>query len=231
MLLWMMTLRIKLAWYVVYRMTKKKVTREHPSLGINDVRSIRGHSYSVLRRSVNKIPTFSGVYIWRYWPDIPSLESEGLIDFLSKLQKNFPQQLEELKNSRVDVTIKRTPFGTGEDGRFLGISNEKKINNILGLLNEDSNKRQAFAHTLEVLISSFPPIYIGKADNLRSRLSDHFEGKSDVLPRIQSAEIPVNDIYISFIKDELTVEDKEITTSLEEILQRLTNPAYTKRYG
>jgi len=209
----------------------KKVIREYSSLGINDVRSIRGHSYLVLRRSVTKIPTFSGVYMWRYWPDIPSLDSVRLLDFLRELQNNFPRQLEELRNSRVDVTIKRTPFGTGEDGRLLGIKNEKKINNILGLLDEDSNTRQAFAHTLEVLISSFPPIYIGKAENLRSRLSDHFDGKSDVLSRIQDAGIPVDDIYISFIQDELTVEDKEITTSIEEILQRLTNPAHTKRYG
>lgn len=212
-------------------MKMKKAIKEYSTLSIDDVRRIRGYSYSVLRRSIKKIPTCSGVYIWRYWPNIPSLDSNKLIGFIADLQKNFPQQMEQLKNSRIDVTVKRTPFGGDEDGRFLGITSEEKIKRLTNLLDKDESTRQAFAHTIEMLISSFPPIYIGKANNLRERLSDHFDNKTELLPRLVDGGIPVDDIYISFIRDNLSQEDEEVTTSIEEILQRLTNPAHTKRYG
>tara|TARA_R110002072_G_scaffold211501_5_gene369091 strand:- start:849 stop:1481 length:633 start_codon:yes stop_codon:yes gene_type:complete len=208
-----------------------RLEKEHSALNVDVVRKIRGHMYSVLRRSTNKIPAKSGIYVWRYWPTIPSLEADKLLDVVERLQQYYPSQIDFLMNSRVEITIERTPFGKPNEENFLGIKNRKKIENIKQLLDKNEKVRQVFAHTLEMLVSSSPPIYVGKADNLRNRLCDHFDNKTELLGKIENADLPKDDIYISYILDELTEEDCEVTTSIEEILQRLTNPTYTKRYG
>jgi hypothetical protein len=129
----------------------------------------------------------------------------------------------------MNVTVCRTPFGDEDEKKILGIKNEKKQKKILNLLDKDEDTKQAFAHTLELIISSCPPIYIGKANNIRSRLINHFENKTDLVNTIESAGIDKNHIYISYIEDYFN--DDDVTTVIEEIHQRLTNPAYTKRYG
>ncbi len=208
-----------------------KPAKEYSSIKIDGIRSIRGHCLRKLMRGKNKIPDYAGIYVWRYWPDIPSLDSDNLKEFIKELQDKFPQHLENIKNSRVDISVKRTPFGSKNDGRLLGIKSEDKINKILKTLDGDKENRQVFAHTLEILISSFPPIYIGKADNLQKRLTDHFEYRTDVLRNIEDADISIENVYISFIKDDLSNPNMEVSTGIEEILQRLTNPVFTKRYG
>ncbi|MCF6203447.1 MAG: hypothetical protein L3J59_07220 [Methylococcaceae bacterium] len=209
----------------------KKINKEYKPLDIEDVRSIRGHMFGRLRRSKNKIPDKAGVYIWRYWPNMNSHSADDILELINKLQNNFPSQEENLSNSRLTVTVERTPFGKKYGNKFLGIDNKNKVDSFKRIIKKNEEARLSLIHTLEVLVASSPPIYIGKANNLRKRLSEHFDSETNLLSNIYNAGISLDDIYISYIIDDISSDVDAVTTTIEEILQRLTNPPYTKRYG
>lgn len=212
-----------------------KYKKEHSSISIEEIRKIRGHKLTVLMRSVKKIPYSSGVYVWRYWPSTSSLDKKSVIGTLHDLQKTFPRNIERISNSRVSVTVEKTPFGReyNERGMFGYSKNSNKEKVIYKMLDQDEEARLVFANTLEMLVASSPPVYIGKANNLQLRLDQHFNRKTNVLQEIEDAGISLSDIYISFIIDETNAleKNKELSPCIEEILQRITNPPLTKRYG
>ena len=146
-----------------------------------------------------------------------------------------PQFEENLNNSRMSVTVRRTPFGSvGSQTDIFGFKEESiKARNLIKAIDKDSSVRQLLAYTLESLVSAMPPLYIGKADNLQARLCSHFEEESSsLLKSIRDSKIHFNDVFISFILDPVSeIYDDSITTALEEIIQRMTNPPLTKRYG
>lgn len=128
----------------------------------------------------------------------------------------------------------RTPFGRGDPGTFFGLEvDNAKIERLLRLFKADADTRQLVAYTMECLIASSPPLYIGKAHCLRERLSDHFQRRSsDLLNMIDEAKIGFDDVYVSYFLDPVKPGEAEsVATALEEILQRITNPPFTKRYG
>lgn len=213
----------------------KGFTKEFSAISVEDMRKIRGYRYTVLSRAVKKIPALSGIYIWRYWPSLPSLDRKSMVDVLHDLQNNFPRSYECVNNSRINVTVEKTPFGNINDNRdlfgFSRSSNKEKT--MLKILDRDDDTKLAFAHTLEILIALSPPLYIGKAANLQLRLEQHFDYKTNLLNDINKSGIQLKDVYISFIVDEdaKSEEDEDLSVCIEEILQRITNPPLTKRYG
>lgn len=208
-----------------------QLVKEYEAVDIGSVRSIRGHMYSKLRRSRNKIPEQPGIYIWRYWPNFRDLDSESLIEALAEMQSRYPQQTENLFNSRIQIDIKKTPFGLKNSNDILGVKNQNKIEMFLKAIKAEEDVRQVLVHVLEILLSFSPPLYIGKADNLRNRLGDHFDNKTPLLGQLDKSDIPHDEIFISYVIDDLTMADTELTTNFEEILQRITNPPFVKRYG
>jgi len=155
-----------------------KFIKEYSAISIEEIRKIRGYKYRVLSKGTTKIPTTSGIYVWRYWPSMSSLDKNHIMDAFFDLQEKFPKNKETLKNSRMNVTIEKTPFGSRDDRGVFGYAkNSKKEAVVMKVLEENEESRQVFAHTLEMLVSSCPPIYIGKARNLQDRLGQHFEGK------------------------------------------------------
>lgn len=210
----------------------KKFIKEYPPVEVEQLRLLRGHNYVALSRGASKIPSCSGIYIWRYWPTVRGLEFDDLISLFEKVQKEFPRQSELLRNSRIEAKILRTPFGSDSQDRVMGKNQgHDKILNLLSSIKESRENRVAIANLIECLLAQAAPIYIGKADNLKNRLVQHFEGKTDFSQRLRKTSISVEDIYISYIKDEISILDESITTTLEEILQRVTNPPLVSRYG
>ncbi len=212
-----------------------KPIKSYQSIALDDLRKLRGYPISKLMRGRQKIPDVPGIYIWRYWPALADIDRAAFLNTLNKWKHTQPQFEEHLGNSRVAVSVRRTPFGNSNDKTaVLGFSetNPKAVA-LTKAVEEDADTRQVLAYTLETLLASAPPLYVGKADNLRSRLSDHFdEQSSTLLSSIKGARIELDDIYISFIADPISKTLPEsITTAFEEIIQRITNPPLTKRYG
>lgn len=210
-----------------------KPTKEFLPLSVEQLRHLRGHRLVAMMRATDKIPETSGVYIWRYWPSLHGLKSEDFIAMLQTWESSQPQFSESLGNSRTVVSITRFPFGVLQSNTFLGMSLEnEKVKNFLEALKGSEKTRELLAHTLECVISTAPPLYVGKADNLRKRLKDHFAGRSDVLGMIESANLCKDDVFISYIADPVSeITESSITTMLEEVVQRLGNPPFTKRIG
>jgi len=202
-------------------------------LCLNDLRKLRGDRLKPLMRAKDRIPSCPGIYIWRFWPSFPDMSEEGFVESLMSWAAKIPSFSDLVSNSRVQVQIVRTPLGSPFDSEsFLGLNfKSTKVQNFLEVIRESSEKRGELKDILECMIASFPPLYIGKADNLKNRLSDHFNRKTPVLSRIESSNVSLNDIYISFIADTVSDPEISITTMIEEILQRITNPPLTKRYG
>jgi hypothetical protein len=208
--------------------------RRYAAFTADDLRRLRGYALSTLMRGRRKIPELSGVYVWRYWPTLTSLDKESFLCLLERWTATQPQFYETLSNRRVSVSITRTPFGFASDDALLGLaSSSGKMSALLSALDGSAEVRQALAYTLESLFSAAPPLYIGKANNLQSRLSDHFDERSStVLGSIRSAGIGFDDIYISFVEDSVSTSlPEQITTTLEELMQRVSNPPFTKRFG
>ncbi len=137
----------------------------------------------MMRRGLDKIPDKAGIYIWRYWPSLVDIEVSKFMETLKRWKETQPQFEESVKNSRITVSVKRTPFGvSGDKINMFGLGmSHGKAKSLEEAIGNDSDIRQLLAYTLETLLSSTPPLYIGKADNLRSRLNDHFEGRSSSL--------------------------------------------------
>lgn len=212
-----------------------KPVREFRALDAEEIRRIRGHCLTNLMRATSKIPTKAGVYIWRYWPSLKELSEDEFVQMLGDWQDRQPVFSETLANSRIRVSVARTPFGAGgQKPSFLGFdANSEKAKSLLAQFSKNSASRELLAYTLECIFSAAPPLYIGKAEDLRARLTSHFEMRSsNLLNMIDQAQIPRSDVYVSYFLDPSgSLEGQSITTALEEIIQRITNPPFTKRYG
>lgn len=213
----------------------KKPDREYRALDAAEIRRMRGYCLPNLMRAPSKIPAKPGVYIWRYWPSLKDLTKDEFIQMFQEWQERQPQFFETVANSRISVSVIRTPFGGGgASDTLLGFNpNSEKAKALLAQLSNDESARQLLAYTLECIFSAAPPLYIGKADDLRARLTSHFEmHSSKLLTMIEEARIPSSDVYISYFLDPSVSSDTQsITTTLEEIVQRIANPPFTKRYG
>lgn len=202
-----------------------------PTLSREALRALRGTPYRIVQQDPSLIPEFSGVYIWRYWPTFPSLTADGVLSVLRRWREKQPAFEDYAGNRRLGITILRAPLGFAGDGELLGLE-ESKSRELEQFIGTSDAAREALLVVLETIIASAPPLYIGKADCLRSRLQQHFAGRhqSQVLERIKRAQVPLEDVYISFIADPAPSEAR-MNLLLEEILQRLTNPPLVKRYA
>lgn len=174
------------------------------------------------------IPDKSGIYYWIYWPDFDSkiitkkkLETK-LTEYSSK-NLQFPEILRgpykfiaEIKEQKFDKN--RSPF--------LGLSPSKKIR-LMNYFNNRSNINSFHDFFKELCFAR--PFYIGKANNLRSRLvSSHFRNKSNVVPEIQKQKISESQIWIGYKLIPMNATD-EMNVVFEEILSRNLKPGLSKK--
>ncbi|MDM0025735.1 GIY-YIG nuclease family protein [Variovorax saccharolyticus] len=206
--------------------------RKFQGLKAEELKALRGYGLRQLIRTSDRIPESPGIYIWRYWPSFKSLASADLIESLKKWSAQQPAFVEVSRNFRVESQITRRPFGFDVADTLLGIDvNSNKGKRFLTALRENVENRELLINVLDCIVCFASPLYVGKADNLRSRLEEHIGRKSNLLSDIESQDISFEDIYVSFVIDPISAPDSSITTGLEEILQRLTNPPLTKRVG
>lgn len=199
---------------------------------MEQLRALRGCGLRQLMRNSDQLPESPGVYVWRYWPSFKSLDSDDILETLKSWCAKQPTFIETTGNSRIETQITRFPFGRGNSNTILGIDiGSAKGTRFLIALQESEQNRELLISILDSIVCLSQPIYVGKADNIKLRLEDHLARRSDLLNDIEQQKISFEDVYISFILDPVSTADNTITTTLEEILQRLTNPPLTKRIG
>jgi hypothetical protein len=177
--------------------------------------------------ALNGIPESSGIYYWVYWPDFEysSISTQDLTDKLLEFTTRSLFFKEVIRGPyKFEAEIREQTYPS--NGNFFGLSHSKQ-NKLLAYLNLEDNKRIFHDFFKEVCFSR--PFYIGKANNLRRRLvSQHFKGKTEVLPEIDGLSINYSDIWVGFkIIDD--PNDEGLNNIFEEILSRKIKPGLTKK--
>jgi len=177
---------------------------------------------------IDGIPEKSGIYYWVYHPTI---NDDISVDNLEK---------KLLEYTKVNLFFTETLTGPykfkaviseqwyKDNGNIFGLSEIKK-NRLLNYFRRDNNNIKVFLEFFERICFS-RPFYVGKADNLRTRLvKQHFKGtSSSILGEIKNNNVSLTEIYIGFEEIE-DLENDEINEVFEEIFSRRTKPALTKR--
>ncbi|MBC5849676.1 hypothetical protein [Vibrio metschnikovii] len=208
------------------------MTRKHGSLSFSNIRSMRGKSLRTIIANPDKVPSYSGVYIWRYWPQPRSYTKSDLLDFLKKIILEFPVIEKELTIKNDSITYSRYALGYDCNNPFssLGLT-EKKITQLETLL-ENDEKIEPICNVFEMMLYMLPPLYIGKANIISDRINQHINRRSSkLLDKLDKVNISHGDVYISFIEDKLSLPDKDMSDLMEIIFQRVTNPVFTDRQG
>lgn len=177
---------------------------------------------------IDGIPTDSGVYYWIYWPDfdenrITKSDLEKWLKDYSSKNLQFPETLKG--TYKFIAEIREQKFDKDHDPIF-GLSHSKRTK-LLDYFNTRSNIINFHSFFKELCFAR--PLYIGKANNLRSRLvGSHFKSKSDILPEIQNQRILESQIWVGYKLIPMNASD-EMNVIFEEILSRNLKPGLTKK--
>lgn len=129
--------------------------------------------------TVNGIPTNSGIYFWVYWPefDASTITVNELNDHLIAFCEKNLQFPETLKGTYKFIAhIHEQKYLEGSSPLF-GLS-ESKRQDLLEYFRESRSNIEDFAIIFKEICFA-RPFYVGKSNNLRSRLANsHFRSKS-----------------------------------------------------
>lgn len=176
---------------------------------------------------IDGIPVSSGIYYWVYFPEI-----------------NLPTATEDTIKAKVNEYVSKSLFFSEEaigkykfhtvvseqgypaNGELFGLSPSKSLR-LYNYLKSPTN-RQFFTDFFQELCFS-RPFYVGKANNLRSRLaSQHFKNLTEVLPEINRLKINHTDVWVGY-KIVPDPNNDEMNNIFEEIFSRRIKPGLTKK--
>ena len=181
---------------------------------------------SYLTRYPEDIPTFSGIYFWVYWPDF-RVKSTDLDGFKEKMQSYTKSSLifsEELKGTyKFYGFIYEQRFRN--NGNIFGLT-DRKEEKFLEYL-EHQTHLERFASIFKELCFA-RPFYVGKANDLNSRLNYHFNHNTPVLDKIDKLDINHTEIWVGY-KKILDPNNEGLNNIIEEIFSRVIKPGLTKQ--
>jgi hypothetical protein len=162
------------------------------------------------------IPEKYGMYQWIYWPDFDknNISTSDLKNLLVEYSRcNF--YIEEEIRGTYKFHVKIWEQGFKNNNNVFGLSDKKSVE----LLNHlsDRNNIISFNEFFKDLCFA-RPFYVGKANDLRSRLKNHFSGKSNVLPEINIRGINYQHILVGYKEIHL---DQSLTPSLNTIFEEI----------
>lgn len=175
-----------------------------------------------LKDAVLGIPTDYGIYQWVYWPEFDknTITPTQLVDLIKNYSKhNFYIEEEFLGTFKFQAKIWEQGFRDNDN--MFGLS-DKKHKELENYLSDRTNID--FFSTFFKEICFIKPFYLGKADNLRSRLSQHFNSKSNIVPQIIAKAIPEKDIWVGYKPISKPASGSKINTIFEEIYSRRVKP-------
>ena len=170
------------------------------------------------------IPIAYGIYSWVYWPkfDETTITQNDLKDLLIDYSSQDFYIEEKLKGIyKFEGQIWEQ--GYNQNGNMFGL-NTSKHNSLYTYFSIRANIINFKDFFQDFCFAK--PFYIGKANNLRSRLSSNFNGKTNVIPQINTKGIPYKDIWVGYKTVTGTVS-KDMNVIFEEIYSRKVKPGLT----
>lgn len=187
-----------------------------------------------------KIPSTPGSYAW-YFP-LGILNSSKFSEFIEKLKivfdYDYQQEQAPFRNSLKSEALWKQIIVSLEIG-IKPLAGDKQVNNTpLSVIWEQihSDKQQLLSFREALLKSSIllHPLYVGKAECLRSRYEDHMAGRGTTFRKCFERHMKSNGISCSFeelIFFALPLSNLPANTAdlLEEILKMLSQPIFSKK--
>ena len=182
--------------------------------------------------NITNIPKKSGLYYWYYYKNLYRFveDSSGFWKILEEYySKNIPNISSSFHNFKISVTASESFFeDKRREQRLFGLS-EKKLELFKDFILENVNNRIYFNNYLKYIMFQ-KPFYVGKADNLRSRLNQHINGKTKLLKLFEENNFEEDSIWIGYIELQDTFKE-EVNSVFEEITQRILKPGLVERPG
>jgi len=151
-------------------------------------------------------------------------DPDEILKSLSKYHKSQIISKDHLESARFVIDV-RTAKSTDQT---FGLS-AQKWESVKRMLSEASS-RSEFCDIFK-MACFLRPFYIGKANDLRIRLCDHFERRnSSLLSDLDGLQVPREAIWIGTKAVDESLELRDVPV-LEEIMQRICNPPLVKRFG
>ncbi|TKT93344.1 hypothetical protein [Dyadobacter frigoris] len=171
------------------------------------------------------IPSDYGIYQWVYWPafDADRIATNDLINTLKEYSsRNF--YIEEEIKGKYKFHAKIWEQGFRDNANMFGLS-DKKHSELEAYLRSRTNIQAFYEFFKEICFVR--PFYLGKANNLRSRLSQHFSGKSNVIAEIVKSSVPDQHVWVGYRKLPFSPAESSINNIYEEIYSRRVKPGLT----
>lgn len=173
---------------------------------------------------VDGIPPKYGIYQWVYWPAFdPNLISTNdlvniLIDYSAK---NF--HIEEEIKGKFKFHAKIWEQGYRDNQNMFGL-NDTKHAQLVAYLGNRANIITFSDFFKEICFVR--PFYLGKANNLRTRLKQHFAGAggSHVMGDLLARGVPEHHVYVGYRELPHTPVANAINNIFEEIYSRRIKP-------
>lgn len=167
----------------------------------------------------------AGIYHWVYWPsfDPTNIALNQLEERLKEFSCKYLAYSESFKGAyKFQGEIRERLFS--ENGEMFGLV-ESKSQELLQYLQHRPNVLVFYEIFKEICFGR--PFYIGKANNLSSRLRQHFGRRnSEILNSVDQNGIPYSDIWVG--QRELSFSaTPRINNIIEEICSRIYKPGLT----
>jgi hypothetical protein len=179
--------------------------------------------YGGVRPILDKLPSAPGVYAWFKTflpPDPASSSGAEFCDYLVT-QTSLPHFLSRKSGIPPLYAI------TLESKRSFS---RQKLPTLRALCEQEAF-RELVARLLTTHSILFQqPLYIGKADSLRSRIADHLHRRTDLQQRLEKIGVPLLQCTLVFLETP-AFSDIDSNLSFEELLSKLFYPPFTARYG
>lgn len=188
------------------------------------------HNIPNTDRIYENIPSKSGIYGWFYnYSYIKNFSNNP-----EKIKKLLLEASEKLKNPDFRTYLS-AKFGNQFKGEisYIGRFKENIINEKIDTLNEDEIKL-----LFDVLQNFSQPLYIGIADNLRSRYIQHYKSITEEIcdmklsqgkcfgHRVQDVKIEIKELVYKYM--ELDIDRNKIE-NMEYIANRFFRPIFGRR--
>lgn len=172
--------------------------------------------------AVRRVPAAPGVYSFFRKLSIDRLDDPG--EFVDELMAYIDQP------AAVKQTTKCGPLHTVSLESKSTLSDRK-----LSQLKELSKSTEFRSYVAKVVATSSmlqAPMYVGKADNLQSRITQHLDPSSDLATRLREAGIVLDQaILVYSVIDESAHLSDSVLFLIEEVISRICRPGFVQRIG
>ena len=138
--------------------------------------------------NIESISVEGGIYYWIYWPAYKRgvINTDEYIDKVFEYSSKSVAISKYFSDFKFSICIKETEFLdiNSTKRNFLGLSCNKR-DLLLKIIKNDEDKFDEFVNIFKK--SCFmKPLYVGKADNLRVRLLQHFKEQTEILKKLRN---------------------------------------------